>query len=312
MTRLRKRSENGFALVLTLVVTALMVAVTAEMIHQVYVDTSLSRGFRDGQQASLLAESGISGGTKLLQMSLSGQDYSSLSDKWAAPFKLDDETGTIEITATDETGKINLNGLVPTNYSEPEPIALATMKRLGKRLQIPEECWSALADWLDSDDLPRTGGAETNYYRSLKRPYSTHNAKLTTLAELSLVKGFTPEIISKLRPFVTVYAEQPLAPLSKVNINAAPKEVVAALDERIDDRMAERVLEERRLMPFKSPGELSRVDSPIASSLAGRVSVKSSLFRITSVARVKDTARTVEAVLRLTGGKPDVLSWQEY
>ncbi|MFA7062493.1 MAG: hypothetical protein WC156_16935, partial [Pedobacter sp.] len=119
MTRLRKSGENGFALVLTLVVTALMVAVTAEMIHQVYVDTSLSRGFRDGQQASLLAESGIDGGTKLLQMALSVHpDYTSLSDKWAAPFKLDDETGSIEITATDESGKINLNGLVPTNSSE--------------------------------------------------------------------------------------------------------------------------------------------------------------------------------------------------
>ena len=33
MTSLRKWGEKGFALVLTLVVTALMVAVTAEMIH---------------------------------------------------------------------------------------------------------------------------------------------------------------------------------------------------------------------------------------------------------------------------------------
>ena len=314
MIRQRKRGENGFALVLTLVVTALMVAVTAEMIHQVYVDTSLSRGFRDGQQASLLAESGISGGTKLLQMALSGQNYSALSDKWATPFKLDDETGTIEITAAEEGGRINLNGLVLPN-GELEPFTQAALKRLGKRLQIPEECWNALADWLDGDDLPRSGGAETNYYKSLnpsKKPYSAHNAKLTTMAELSLVMGFTPEIIVKLRPFVTIYADQPGAPLSQVNINTAPKEVVAALDDRIDDRMAERILEERRLKPFQAPGELSRVDSQISSSLAARVSVKGNVFRVISVARVKDTARTVEAVMRLTGGRPDCLSWQEY
>src|SRR6266704_2359768 len=113
----RLKNESGFALILTLVVTALMVAVVVEMIHQVYVDTSLSRGFRDGQQASLLAESGISGGTKLLQLalSLSGRKYSALSDKWAEPFRLDDETGTIEITAVEESGKINLNGLVSAN-----------------------------------------------------------------------------------------------------------------------------------------------------------------------------------------------------
>ena len=312
MTSLRKWGEKGFALVLTLVVTALMVAVTAEMIHQVYVDTSLSRGFRDGQQASLLAESGISGGTKLLQLALSSQNFSALTDKWAEPFRLDDDTGTIEITATEESGRINLNGLVLPN-SEFDPFTLAALKRLGKRLQIPEDCWSALADWLDSDDLPRSGGAETNYYKSLNpstRPYSAHNAKLSTLAELSLVKGFTPEIIARLRPFVTIF--ESVGGISQININTAPKEVVAALDDRIDDRMAERILEERRLKPFALLGELSRVDSQLSLALAGRVSVKGNVFRVASVARVKDTSRTVEAVLRLTGGKPDCLSWQEY
>ncbi|MBC8017168.1 MAG: general secretion pathway protein GspK, partial [Verrucomicrobia bacterium] len=92
------RGEKGFALVLTLIVTTLMVAVLVEMIHQVYVDVSISRSYRDGQQASLLAESGVTGGTKLLQLALLGKGYTSLSDAWAAPIKLDDETGIIEIS----------------------------------------------------------------------------------------------------------------------------------------------------------------------------------------------------------------------
>src|ERR1035437_2203398 len=111
----RLKSESGFALILTLVVTALTVAVVVEMIHQVYVDTSLSRGFRDGQQASILAESGVTGGAKLLQMALSGRNYTSLSDRWATPLKLDDEVGSLEITISEESGKININGLVQPN-----------------------------------------------------------------------------------------------------------------------------------------------------------------------------------------------------
>jgi general secretion pathway protein K len=305
------RGEKGFALVLTLVVTALMVALAAELIHQVYVDTSISRGFRDGQQASLLAESGITGGTKLLQLALSSQAYSSLADTWAKPFKWDDEVGSIEISVAEENGKINLNGLVRPS-GDFEPFTQNALKRLGKRLQIPEDCWSSLADWLDGDDQPRTGGAETPYYKSLKTPYSARNGKLATLAELSLVKGFTPEIVAKLRPFVTIYADQPGAPFSQVNINTASKEVVAALDDMIDDRMADRIIEERTLQPFKSPGELSRVDAKLASTLTGRASFKGSVFRVTSVARVKDAARTVEAVVWLPGGTTGILSWQEY
>lgn len=298
------RGEKGFALVLTLVVTALMVAVVAEMIHQVYVDVSLSRGFRDGQQASLLAESGITGGTKLLQFVLSKQQYSSLTDRWAQPLKLDDETGTVEIVAAEESGKINLNNLL---VGGDDSFTLKALKRLGERLKIPVDCWNALADWLDSDDDPRSsGGAEAPYYKTLKPAYSPRNNRLATLSELSLVEGFTPEIIAKLRPFVTVYGQTG----DLININTAPKEVLVALNPKIDDRMADRIIEERKLKPFTVLGNLGeRVDNTIVSPLTGYAGTIGNIFKITSVAKVKDTYRTVMAVVRLSGG---TLSWQEY
>jgi general secretion pathway protein K len=309
----RLQDKSGFALILTLVITVLMVAVVVEMIHQVYVDTSLSRGFRDGQQASILAESGATGGARLLQMALSGRSYTALSDRWATPLKLDDEVGSLEIAVSEETGKININGLVQPN-GEYEPFTLAALQRLGTRLQLPRDIWSAVADWIDSDDLPRSGGAETPYYRSLKPPYSARNGKLMTVTELSLVRGVKPELLGKLRPYITIFSDQAGSPLSTININTASKEILAALDDRIDDRMAERIMEERRLLPFKSTGELSRVPGmdTVATSLVGKIGVKGNLFKITSVGRVKDSGRTVEAVVRLSGGTPEFLSWQEY
>jgi general secretion pathway protein K len=308
------KGERGFALILTLIVTALMVAALVELIHQAYVDISLSRSYRDGQQASLLAESGATGGMKLLQLSLLGKNYTALTDAWATPVKLDDETGTIEITVSEESGRLCINDLFQ-DTGESELNVPASLKRLGKRLQIPEGVWNALADWLDKDDQTRSNGAETPYYRSLKPPYSARNGSLATITELSLVKGFTPEIVAALRPFVTVQSSLPGATLSPVNINTASKEVLSALDEGIDDRMAERILEERRIKPFQNPGELSRIPGAesISQKLVGKVSVKGTLFRITSIARVKETARTVEVVIRLPdGGTPVTLSWQEY
>lgn len=304
---------RGFALVLTLVITTLMVALVSELIHQVYVDVSMSRGFRDGQQASLLAESGVTGGIKLLQISLQNRDYTSLNDSWALPNKLDDETGSVDVTISDETGRINLNNLVQPN-GELEPLLLATLKRLGNSQKIPEEVWPAVADWIDKDDLPRPNGAETPYYRSLKSPYNSHDGQLLTLSELSLVRGMTSDMVGRLQPFVTVHAAEPGAPFSQVNLNTATKEVLMALDERIDSRMAERIMEERRLQPFKNPGELSRISGAeaVAQKLVGKVSVKGTLYRILSIARVKDTARTVEAIVRIPGGIPEIVSWQEY
>lgn len=307
------RGEKGFALVLTLIVTSLMVAALVEMIHQTYVDVSLSRGFRDAQQASLLAESGISGGVKLLQLSLQGKTATSLSDAWAAPVKLDDETGNLEISIVEESGRINMNSLTLPN-GEVDTFTMTSLKRLGRRLQISEEAWTCLADWQDGDAQTRSNGAEAIYYQTQKVPYAPRNGKLATIAELSLVKGFTPDGIARLMPFVTIHSDQPGAPLSQVNINTAPKEVLSALDEGIDDRMAERILEERRVKAFQTPGELSRIagGEVLSQKLVGKVSVKGNLFRIISRAKVKESARTVEAVVRLAGGAPETLSWQEY
>lgn len=310
----RLKNDSGFALILTLVVTALMVAVVVEMIHQVYIDTSLSRGFRDGQQASILAESGVTGGAKLLQMGLSGRSYTALSDRWATPLKLDDESGSLEITISEESGKININGVVQQN-GEYQPFTLAILQRLGTRLKLSGEVWGAVADWIDSDDLPRSGGVESSYYRTLKPVYNARNDKLATLTELSLVKGVTPELLVQLRPYLTIFSDQAASPLPAVNVNTAPKEILAALGDNIGDRTAERIMEERRLRPFNSIGEFSRV--PELNEIAtgpgkGILNVKGNLFRITSVARVKESGRTVEAVVRLSGGAYDILSWQEY
>lgn len=304
----RLKNETGFALILTLVVTALMVAVVVEMIHQVYVDTALSRGFRDGQQASILAESGVTGVKTLL--SGNAANPAIISKLLAAPLKLEDEAGSLEINISDESGKININFLVKSG-GEYEPFTQEALQRLGTRLQLPGDIWGAVADWIDTDDQPRSGGVESAYYRTLKPPNNARNGKLMSLTELSLVKGITPEMLGRLRPFLTTFSGQAASPTQTININSAPREVLAVLDKDIDDRMVERILEERRLQAFKDPSELSRVPGlgTIATGLGGRITAKADLFRITSVARVKDSARTVEAIVRLSG---EVLSWQEY
>ncbi|MDD2364612.1 MAG: type II secretion system minor pseudopilin GspK [Desulfuromonadaceae bacterium] len=306
-------NESGFALIMTLVVTALMVAVVVEMVHQVYVDTSLSRGFRDGQQASILAGSGAEGGAQLLQRGLSDRSYTSLTDPWAKPVRLDSETGSLEITFSEESGKVNINALVQPN-GEFEPFTLGVLKRLGERLQLSDEIWGAVADWIDSNDLPRSGGVESPYYRTIKPPYNASNAKLMTLSEISLIKGITPELAVKMRPFLTTFSDQPGSPLSTININTAPKEIIEALDDRIDERMAERIIEERGLQPFKSTAELSRVPGldTVAIGLVGKISVKGNLFKIRAISKVKDSGRTVEAIVRLSGSAPEFLAWQEY
>ncbi len=308
------RGERGFALVLTLVVTALMVALTAELIHQVSVDTSLSRDFRDGQQASLLAASGIDAALKLLQVSQPGQSPQQ-ADMWAQPITRNDEVGSIGIRVVDETGKINLNQLIGTSESAQFVFTNGVLQQLGTRLGIPEDCWAALAEWVNPEGHAPLRGVGKAYYQSQHPPYTPRYGPLFTLDELSLIKGFTPEIIAKLRPFVTIYPSNSGISIAapRININTAPIEVVAALinDNSENYSNASKLIEKR---PFKNVGEVLQISGG-QLNLTNNLQTFGTAFRITSVARVNDSARTIDAVYSVSPNgmvAPPPLSWQEY
>ncbi|MCS7271702.1 MAG: type II secretion system protein GspK, partial [Gemmataceae bacterium] len=91
---------------------------------------------------------------------------------------------------SDEGGKININALIALDPSG-ETLYNALMKLPNMTADVAD----AIVDWVDSDDTPRTNGAESAYYRSLAQPYSAKNGPLNSLDELLLVKGVTPQLL---------------------------------------------------------------------------------------------------------------------
>lgn len=308
------KRQGGFVLVIVLVVVALTTSLTVLFINDVYLELGSNRNAIDAAQGSLFAQGGITGGLQLLTTTLPSQSYSSLNDLWARPILLDEERGQLAITITDETGKLNLNQLVLPNGSFNEPYRAALVQLL-KRLELSGELVETLADWLDADDTPHPGGAESGWYLSQKQAARPRNGYLTTLDELAAVKGFAGTPLERLRPFITVYGDAaPGSPASPVNINTAPREVLEALDERISPELATRIAEHRRLSPFKYPAELAQVPGleTIAPALLSRISTKGTVYRLRADATVNGSTRTVEAIVRLTGGSSTMLYWREF
>lgn len=308
------KGERGFALVVTLLVTALLVALTVEFITEVYVDTTSRQSYVDGQRASLLAESGVEGATRILQLSLTTQgEYTSLRDQWARPLELPDENGSLRVTIEEENGKLNLN-YVAGPSGEFTPAYAESAGRLFKALALPAgDLLDALADWIDDNDLPKPGGSETPYYLARKPSYAAGNGQLLTLDELAMVKGYDAGTIAKINPFVTVHAD--FNEGAYVNINTAPKEVLLALDEKMTDSLVERVLDYRKVTPFKARGELSRVAGmeTIVASIKIPLRTRGSIYRIRSEGTVNGTSRMIEAVANLSiPSSPRTLYWREY
>jgi type II secretory pathway component PulK len=53
----------------------------------------------------------------------------------------------------------------------------------------------AILDWIDSDDVARDYGAESDFYARLQPAYSPANGPLESIEQLLLVRGVTPELL---------------------------------------------------------------------------------------------------------------------
>lgn len=123
---------------------------------------------------------------------------------------------------------------------------------------------SALLDWRDADDVPRTLGAESGWYRT-HRILLPRNGSLASVDELGRVRGFDSITIARLRPLLTVRGD------GRLNLNSAPPELLRrALQlpgETIDLLMRRR----RSDLPVGDLDELlSRSSPPVRDQLQQR------------------------------------------
>jgi len=62
----------------------------------------------------------------------------------------------------------------------------------------------SILDWIDQDDLTRINGAEKQWYSSQGFNYEPRNYQIQNKEELKLIRGLSPEIYSKIEPYITI------------------------------------------------------------------------------------------------------------
>jgi len=110
--------------------------------------------------------------------------------------------------------------------------------------------------------------------------------------DLLAVKGFTPEMVEKLRPFVTVLPEP-----TPVNVNTAPPEVLAAVIPNYSLSEANALVQRRRSAPWR---DLQYFMTELGghTPVPGSVSVHSDYFIVSSRIRLDRGALNAEALLK--------------
>jgi len=301
---MRRSDERGIALLLTLLVLTLLVALILEFDAEARREYRDAAAFRDNFKATVLARAAVQAARGVLQQDLlkdkqTGQFFDAPTDIWALPIKnyaIGD--GLLNAQIEDEQGKLNLNDLAVAGNAITKGKRILRFKRLFELLQINPDLVDAIVDWVDKDETPEPSGSESLYYQTLRPSYRAANEPLQTLLELRLIKGMTPEIMAKLSKLVTVYPIDSPGD-SKVNVNTADPLVIQALDPDITPSMAAAIVQAR---PFKNVIDLDNVASAKETFARLRLppvyDIKSDLFLARMMVKVNEVTRNATVVLK--------------
>jgi general secretion pathway protein K len=200
------------------------------------------------------------------------------------------EGGTASGRLIDQGGRFNLNNLVKDGKTSPTD--LAVFRRLLVVLELDPGLAQSAADWIDADDETQSpGGQENPLYFALGSPRRAANRALVHASELARAKGFDEASLNRLAPFVTA-----LPVRTKINVNTAPREVLAAALPEVDGAALEALLRRRAAAPFKDVAAAAAQLKGTAPASLALLDVSSDYF-LADVALELGATRLVRAAL---------------
>ena len=296
---------HGAALILAMLVAALAatvaVALAAEQ-QRWFTDVG---NRRDQVQAQSLALAGIQWARQILQDDARASTLDHLGEPWALPLPATPiANGVIEGRIEDAQARFNLN-----NLAAETALAATERERLARVFAargIPAASLDAIADWIDADAMPRSGGAEDTAYAQLAMPTLAANAPLVRAAEIAGVRGIGERAVEGLLPFVTALPQG-----TALNVNTASAETLAAaLPDLAGDPMATFIADRAR-KPYSTIAEF-RARLPRGVTLADETAftVSSSYFLVSVRSRQGEAVALARALLKREGSAWPTVVWQ--
>jgi general secretion pathway protein K len=255
------KPQQGVAIITALLIVALAATTATYLLWQQSLWTRQVENLIARAKANTIAQAGAQlargqlnefAGTKIIYQFLDKQ------------LPLPAEGASLVGMMVDEQSKFNINNLhdyfppppTPTppprsGPTPPPPKIISSndlFKALLKELKLPPTLWDNLTAWIDEngqqqDDLT---------YLAKDPPYRSAHRRMVDINELYRVKDFTPEIVEKLRRYVTA-----LPPATTLNVNTAPEILLEASG--LDPAVVADIIKKREATPFLTKAELDKV-----------------------------------------------------
>ena len=306
--------RGGSALIVVLLLLTLLIVLTAQITTRTETDArALENGVTELQaqyalqgalvhaMAILAADATADQAALDAPPNLPKADW--LGEAWTHPAEdLPLGDGTYGFSITDEQGRYNINALVDGTGAlipDEQPRLQRLLARACPALDTTA-FRDALGDW---EDKAASGQPEIGIYET-----GAPNRPLLTTKELRLLPTATTEILAGLLPRIGTG----LAP--QVNVNTAQEDVLYALSEAFGAvtwaKLQARLQAQDPLRDLADLKALSGIADAEWNALLPRLSVRSSIFRVSlRFAKGGTVRRATALVLRVDGQPPKRLRW---
>jgi general secretion pathway protein K len=277
-------NSTGFVLIAVLTVLILLSAMVVVMLSTSRDSIDLAVLSSSETKSQAMLKSGLSlAAYELFQLSLPPERVN------GGQFRLDG--GKLAFTISTDTARADLN-------ASGRELLAAAYTVSGLTGLTPQEFAARVIDWRDADDDITTGGAEAFEYADAKLDYRPRNGRFRNVDDLRWVMGVSPEGVSALRNFVTIYN-----PRGRLNVFAAPASMIAALP-KVTPETVEEVLKARARRDASSIAALDDL-LLVQASLIDTTAASTYRIRIEMVLNGETKARRAEAVIA-AGTSPEI------
>jgi general secretion pathway protein K len=197
MTRQIASRSRGFALVVVLWSLAMLALLGTQMTAATRVQLRLAAQARDQAMAEAAAEGAIRQSAFIL---LGG----GRPGPAGAPMRIQIGGVSVAVSASDEAARIDPNAASPDVWR-------ALLATVGVEPPRATALAGEIADWRTNNPASTLGGAKIDLYQDRNLPYRSADHPFYSVDEIGLVPDMTPDILARLRPWLSVYHEGDVA-----------------------------------------------------------------------------------------------------
>ena len=316
MRRPAIRRQRGVAVVTALLLTTLAVSIVASLFWQQQVQVRSMENQRLQLQTKWIQRGALEWLSVLLRQSNYTVNYTSLDQPWATPLaetrldqfidreRIEGENFAASLSGNiiDATSRYNLTNLAKNGVPDPEQLLI--FNRLLNNLRMDGRVAQRVSQMVAAGQPPPEVPAEDPNGnpppppppRPAQEGIVGMPAPVLRVDDLLSVQGVTPEMLQKLRPFVTVLPEP-----TPVNVNTAPAEVLAAVIPGYSLSEANVIVEKRKRIPWRDLAQFQNELKPGTQTVPDSIDVQSKYFLVQSRIRLDRAALNAESLISRSG-----------